>query len=247
MLNNQKIPRARLIAESLAIVGSILVAFAVDAWWQDREERQEERRYVTSLRQEFVSGLEYLDEREAVHLEIKTAHEQLIRVSQGADRPSDDSLYYLFSLLSRPTTVSVPRAVFDDLISSGGTQLIQSDELRIALAAFAVRLNIIERYDAAAWITWEQRIQPYLEGRVPRVNRLIQGSFGRASRSRGFEFPFGMEQNDVDFDSVLGDAGFQDMIAERWFRVRTLLVNVRDLQVFMQETIQIIDRELDDN
>jgi len=241
MLNKQTIPWTRLVAESIAIIGSILAAFAIDAWWQDHEERQDEQQYIASLRQELIRGLEYVSEREEIQLEVLTAHARLIRVTQSTDRPPDKDMYYLFSLLSRPLTVSVPRAVYDDLISSGGTQLIQSDELRIALAMFAQRLRTIDQYDAAAWRTWEQRIQPYLEGRVPRVNRLILGSVGQFG---GFEFPFGVEQQEVDFDSELGDLQFQDMVAERWFRIRALLNNVRDLQVEMQQIVGIIDQEL---
>jgi len=44
--NNQAIPWARLSAEAAAIVLSILVAFAIDAWW-DRS--QEERQLVATL------------------------------------------------------------------------------------------------------------------------------------------------------------------------------------------------------
>ena len=108
-----------------------------------------------------------------------------------------------------------------------------------------MQLETIGNYDKAAWRTWEQRIQLYLEGRVPRINRLIQGSFGRESKGLGFEFPFGSEQHDVDFDSVLADPGFQDMVTERWYRVWNNLGNVRGLKQQMQEIVGIIDLQLD--
>jgi len=108
-----------------------------------------------------------------------------------------------------------------------------------------LQLKTIGNYDEAAWSTWKQRIQPYLEGRVPRINRLIQGSFGRESKGLAFEFPFGIEQHDVDFDSVLADPGFPDMVAERWFRVWNNLGNVRGLKQQIQEIVGIIDLELD--
>jgi hypothetical protein len=61
---NKNRPWSRLIAESLAIIASILVAFAIDAWWQDRQERKDERQYVSSLRQEFSAELESLLDKE---------------------------------------------------------------------------------------------------------------------------------------------------------------------------------------
>jgi hypothetical protein len=35
-----QIPWTRIAVESIAIVASILVAFAIDAWWEERQERR---------------------------------------------------------------------------------------------------------------------------------------------------------------------------------------------------------------
>ena len=64
---------------------------------------------------------------ESIHKEILDANVDLINQIQAETRASVESLHYMFSLLSRPTDLRLPRAVFDDLISSGGTQLIRSD------------------------------------------------------------------------------------------------------------------------
>ncbi len=167
MTNNQKIPWARLAVESVAIVGSILVAFAIDAWWEERQELRDERSYLTSLHQEFVRGLDSVAQGERVHKQVLDANVDLINQIQAEKRTSVESLYYMFSLLSRPTDLRLPRAVFDDLVSSGGTQLIRSDDLRIALALYGRTLSRFQADRDAAWATWEQRIQPYLEGRIP--------------------------------------------------------------------------------
>jgi hypothetical protein len=41
------------MAEGLLIVVSILIAFAIDAWWADRQDRAEERRILASLQAEY--------------------------------------------------------------------------------------------------------------------------------------------------------------------------------------------------
>jgi len=244
MTNNQKIPWARLALESIAIVGSILVAFAIDAWWEDRQERREERSYLTSLRQEFVSGLDSVAQSESIHKEILDANVDLINQIQAETRASVESLHYMFSLLSRPTDLRLPRAVFDDLISSGGTQLIRSDDLRIALALYGRTLDLFQIDNDAAWATWEQRIQPYLEGRVPRLDRLMVGSFGRSLRQSGREPPFGLSRHEADFEGVLADPVFEDMIAERWLRIENRLGNIRELQNLIEEIVRMIESEL---
>jgi hypothetical protein len=244
MTNNQKIPWSRLAVESIAIVGSILVAFAIDAWWEDRQERRDERSYLTSLRQEFVSGLDSVSQSESVHKEILDANVDLINQIQAETRASVESLHYMFSLLSRPTGLRLPRAVFDDLISSGGTQLIRSDDLRIALALYGRTLVRFQIGNDAAWATWEQRIQPYLEGRIPRIDRLMVGSFGRMLRQSGREPPFALSRHQADFEGVLADPVFEDMIAERWLRIEDRLGNIRELQNLMEEIVGMIESEL---
>jgi hypothetical protein len=59
----QPIPWTRLIAEGLAIVVSILLAFAIDAWWEQRQDTAEERRILVSLRDEFTEIRALLNER----------------------------------------------------------------------------------------------------------------------------------------------------------------------------------------
>lgn len=243
MPSKQIIPWTRITVESTAIIVSILIAFAIDAWWEDRRERQEERRYLTSLRQELTTGLDRLANRERLHKENTESHADLINQIQAEDRASDESLLYMFSLLSRPTNINLPRAVFDDLVSSGGTQLIRSDDIRIALAIYGRRLTSFETGNDAAWATWEQRLQPYLEGRIPRLDRLLLGSFGR-NRSQS-DFSFGRSQHEADFDGVLADPVFEDMLAERWLRVQSRLEQIQDLQKLMEEIVSMINNELD--
>ena len=97
----------------------------------------------------------------------------------------------------------------------------------------------------SAWAIWEQRIQPYLEGRIPRLNRLMIGSFGRVRTRSGMEFPFALSQHKADFERVLSDPVFEDMIAERWLRVENRLQSLRRLQVLMEEIVGMINIELE--
>ena len=43
----------RLLAESAAIISSILLAFAIDAWWEDRKDAGYEQTALTGLQEEF--------------------------------------------------------------------------------------------------------------------------------------------------------------------------------------------------
>ena len=56
MTENQKLPWKRLAAEAIAIVASILLAFAIDAAWDERNERMEEKEVLRSLQLEFEAN-----------------------------------------------------------------------------------------------------------------------------------------------------------------------------------------------
>ena len=70
MTDSKSIPWKRISIEAAAVVASILLAFALDAWWKDRAESIEEAEILTALKREFEAHLVTLEEqlayREAV-------------------------------------------------------------------------------------------------------------------------------------------------------------------------------------
>ena len=87
----QNSPWGRVVVEGIVIVVSILLAFGIDAWWNDSQARDRERSYLVSLQQEFTLALEETSSfrrQRALH-----AAEALIGQAQGAERAPLDSLY----------------------------------------------------------------------------------------------------------------------------------------------------------
>ena len=169
------------------------------------------------------------------------AHEALIQQIQGATRASESELYELISYASLPIQYIPPRSVFNDIVASGATLLIRSDELRLALAEFDQGIRWLERTDDSSWSVWESRLQPLLEGRVPRVERLRQGL---RNSLRG-DVPFGESLHKPDFDGVLADPRFEDMLAERWLRLQNGLNALKGVNAMAERIVGLIDVELE--
>ena len=237
----QSIPWKRIVVEALAIIASILLAFAIDAWWDDRRDRIAEQNYLGSLRQEIVEGINLAIDNIERRKDTIAAHEALIQQIQGATRASESELYELISYASLPIQYIPPRSVFNDIVASGATLLIRSDELRLALAEFDQGIRWLERTDDSSWSVWENRLQPLLEGRVPRVERLRQGL---RNSLRG-DVPFGESLHKPDFDGVLADPRFEDMLAERWLRLQNGLNALKRVNAMAEEIVRLIDIELE--
>ena len=85
MTANEKIPWKRLSVEAAAIVGSILLAFAIDAWWAERLERITEREELSRLYDEFSSNRERLDRWVSVDGFMQRIRTSSLRVSEIMD------------------------------------------------------------------------------------------------------------------------------------------------------------------
>ena len=60
MQKAQQVPWLRIITEGVAIVASILLAFAIDAWWQRRAELEQANALVVSLYADFEASQAHL-------------------------------------------------------------------------------------------------------------------------------------------------------------------------------------------
>jgi hypothetical protein len=97
MKNPQDIPWKRLIAEGGAVVVSILLAFWIDAWWNDRNEEMVFKQNLLALEQEISQNLSNLD--------------SVLSLIDGAL----ESLDVVFHLLADPDLRVFPESFTDDI------------------------------------------------------------------------------------------------------------------------------------
>jgi hypothetical protein len=240
VLGDGKIPWRRALLEAVVVVTSILMAFGLNAWWASVEGRQHERRSLSALKGEFSLVRDSLESQRMRREWARHVTEALIAQIQGEPRAPADSLLLWSSGLSLQLDFDPPRAVYDDLVSSGGTQLIRSDSLRMAIAQYASQLELVRHADEQAWTTWEERIQPLLEGRIPRVERLRKGVAGLYGT-----IPLGPSPHPSQWGKVLADPAFEDVVAERWLRLRIASGRLAAVAPMIDSILRLIDEELD--
>jgi len=134
-----------LIVEVVAIVLSILLAFAIDAWWDERQERAEEREILESLYVEFEANRDEAASVISIHEVAVQSVATLMELRQEEILVlSAEEVEQQMRFFANPRTFDAVRGSVDALTSSGKLGILRDRELREALTTF---VNIIE--DAA--------------------------------------------------------------------------------------------------
>ena len=158
-----QIPWLRVFVEGVVIVGSILLAFGIDAWWEEGRDREEESEALagllsdfTAIEQDLEQGLDRATQRAAgidwlLSLSQVPAHE--IPVSR-ADTT--------FRVLTITGTYEPSEATLDGLITSGSLDLLHHRDLRRRLSAWRRLLDEVQDGEATMRSYDRDTLVPYL-------------------------------------------------------------------------------------
>jgi hypothetical protein len=160
----QKINWPQAVAEVTLIITGILVALAVNSWWEDRLERQVEISYLEALNSDFQSNRESLktaiEQQENV---INEGDEVLKLIKAGLNEESSEEFFsktgnklYFF-----PSWTPVT-GTYDDLVNSGRLLYIQNSQLRIEMSEFHRSLERVRQMERLQTETFYARQSPFL-------------------------------------------------------------------------------------
>lgn len=140
----REIPWTTLFVEGVAIVVSILLAFAIDAWWDQRKDRAEEQDILLGLETEFVDLRERLD----LWAEFNQGgFDYLDRFLSDAVVDMDASDFEQVFIRSFLANVLDQGGPLDALLASGRLEKIQDDQIRARLGKWPDWLDDIHTND----------------------------------------------------------------------------------------------------
>jgi hypothetical protein len=140
----REIPWTTLFIEGVAIVVSILLAFAIDAWWDQRKGRAEERDILLGLEIEFVDLRERLDAWAVFNQDGFEYLDRFLSDSAGSMDSSEFEQVFIRSILVNVLDQGGP---LDALLASGRLEKIQDDAIRARLAKWPDWLEDIHTND----------------------------------------------------------------------------------------------------
>lgn len=142
MTLTRNIPWMRILAEGTIIVVSILLAFWIDAWWQEQVEKRESAALVRGLHADFTASQLHLREWLAGNKRVlQAASEFLMSVRKT---PVNDELEvrheWLVAAVSAPTFDPTDTSL-RTAVATGQIELITDQELRNSLAVWRQQLE----------------------------------------------------------------------------------------------------------
>lgn len=153
----------RFLIEAFVIVASILLAFGIDAWWDSRLERVEEREILAGLEREFTGYRDALDRRLVQHADMLSAMSAILAaIDDGEWTSTGWRMDHAIARLVQPPTSDLGNGVRDALVQAGRLEIVSDVELRERLAGWPGHYEEVLDDETFSRALVFERILPYL-------------------------------------------------------------------------------------
>lgn len=146
MTETKRVELDRIAVEAIAIVGSILLAFSIDAWWDSATERERERELFGALADDFhktrlslVDGLNF-------HTAVLASSKQLVELATSGHQDLSESGFdrLLLDISWWDSNYPFTTGALNSALAAGELAIIRSDDLRRLIADWPTRIAIVE-------------------------------------------------------------------------------------------------------
>ncbi len=166
MAQTKDIAWKRLSIEAVAIVGSILLAFAIDAWWEERGERKSEIVLLERLRADFIDIQAALILVEDEHREARDACIFFMNISVGEALPATAEVDRMVALVFLASRTFNPGSGAIASFHSGGARLVGNKSLADKLLSWSGLVEELQEEEANLQKGVAERWAPFIASRV---------------------------------------------------------------------------------
>ncbi|MGQ0836277.1 MAG: hypothetical protein ACT4O5_15435 [Gammaproteobacteria bacterium] len=145
-----------MLGDIAVVTVGILLAFALEAWWDGRASTRQEQFHLRALASDFRQNAERLKAMIERQDRVSTSCRRLLAVARGEEDGSPASIRELMSEVFNSARYEPVMGAYEALVNSGGLVLIRDEVLRGALAEFAAqeRGDYAERFSDAHYFAF---------------------------------------------------------------------------------------------
>lgn len=231
----RRLPWVRILAEGAAIVVGILLAFAIDAWWENRNERIREREVISQLAEEFRSASEELDFYLTYDRRILQSVEGVATILDAAERSGESSAQVpdtalAFLLIQGTYAPTIPS--LDGLRATGRLSRLRDSNLTGVLSGWPTALEdaVEHQIDSQDFIV--DHVYPALVETAPRLKVVTDQILIR----------FGFSGANADPGAMTTVQVTPELAAAVNYRAVLLSASVVEFQALQEHLAQILEQ-----
>lgn len=222
----------RIFVEGVAIIASILIAFAIDAWWEDRQETESEIRNLVRVSAELEANSERIQSKlrtiegsiEATSTLISWMGPQPMILEKEVLVEQWDTLYGIGFF-------SLQRSATREYLASGQTGMAKNLEVRQAISEwYSSGTALEEQYERLR--VAHASISDYLQDAIPFLYTISANAV--MSDHPTSKFPF-------DQTAFLADPKLESRLALFLIRMEFVSEQAADLKDLQRELVALID------
>ncbi len=158
----------RLFVEGSAIVVSILLAFAIDAWWQQRQELAADNARLRSVHEELATHKSLLSEAiEAHQISVENGVKLLGIISRGEKAADTKEISRLLDGLVNFYQINAPFGSLETAVASGAIARMRDTALASSLASWPTAIEDLLEEERAGGEQVAFQFLPHLAARMP--------------------------------------------------------------------------------
>lgn len=191
MKKHVSLPWARILAEALAIIVSILLAFGIQAWWEEKQERAKETELLSRLHAEFTTNLARIDERTFYLMVLQRGEEfyaQIKNALNAGEETVNTSGSTLRWFLNAPT-YEADTPILDGLLRGGQLEIIDDRNVQSVLATWERELRDYTAFAERARRYSDEQLLPALYRRGDVGDMLMVSLHSQDENAPGLETP----------------------------------------------------------
>jgi len=225
----------KYIYDSLVIIGSILIAFTIDAWWSNKSNLQQKEALLLNLKQDFEESRGQLEELKFNHYKIEKNLETLLVWSENEILSDENIIKFdsVFGALWWRQVYDPQMGTLESIINTGRFDIIGNNKLLSQLTKWVSLIKNLNEVETSNVEHFYNFIYPYLSSRT---------SLKDLDKGVPRKVPWIHQRTDTY--KLLKDEKFQNLLYMHW----VLQWNVNSQIPFIEKTldsiIQITNQEL---
>jgi len=237
----------RLLAEGAAILISILLAFSIDAWWDDRQRQENERIMLQSLLDDLKGKKRLLESSRRFNEAMLDSATTLLRAATDPDEiPSEDSIDRLIGQIWYYNLESNwDSGAMNSLISGGDILLFSNARLFQHLASLQDSFGRIKTLLGNDGSFHHDTLTPFLIAKayLPQIQASVEHAPGIPENIN--YFPELRLHKTYDHSELLASVEFQNMLTTKIDRITDILKGgYSDVDGQLDATIELLETEL---